>query len=244
MRGNIDNNVEQSIDIADLIYLVTYMFQDGPELPCFEEADVNADTQIDIATLIYLVTYMFQEGPPPLDCPPVVPDTVIFPLTIGNEWLSSYTEYNTSGGIIDAGTSATRVVGDSTVNDWLWHIVVDSMTGGGRSLWTNREDGLWWYTDTSAVQEALVLKYPANTNDTYPYYDLTVRVASTNAIVTVPAGQFTCYYYELDAPIVGTIGKIWAAPNIGLVKAEQYNLNIIWLYLQMRVELESYQLVE
>ncbi len=244
VRGNIDNGSSQDPDIADLIYLVGFMFQEGPALPCYEEADVNADTEIDIADLIHLVGFMFQEGPPPFDCPPTTPDSVIFPLTIGNEWLSNFTEYNTSGGVVATGTSSTRVVGDSTVNDWLWQIVIDSTTGGDSTLWTNREDGAWSYTDTSATQEALALKYPANPNDTYPYYDLTVRVASTSAIVTVPAGQFTCYYYELNAPVIGTIGKIWAAPNVGIVKAEQYNLNLIWLYLQTLVELQSYTLVE
>ena len=94
------------------------------------------------------------------------------------------------------------MVSDSTVNEWLWHIVIDSTTGGDSTLWTNRADGAWSYSDTSATQEALALKYPAAPNDSYPYYDLTVTVVSTDVAVTVPAGEFTCYYYELDAPII------------------------------------------
>jgi PKD repeat protein len=69
-RGNIDDDPGDSIDIVDLIYLVNYMFQDGPELPCPEEANVNGDIygEIDITDLIHLVTYMFQGGVDPAIC--------------------------------------------------------------------------------------------------------------------------------------------------------------------------------
>ena len=58
-------------DIADLIHMVTYMFQEGPEpVPIVLSADINCDLGIDIADLIHLVSYMFQDGPPPCDhCP-------------------------------------------------------------------------------------------------------------------------------------------------------------------------------
>ncbi len=54
------------IDIADLIYLVMFMFNDGPDLPIHDAADVNGTcTGPNIADLTYLVFFMFQEGPPP-----------------------------------------------------------------------------------------------------------------------------------------------------------------------------------
>jgi PKD repeat protein len=70
MRGNINNDAEQAIDITDLIYLVQYMFQNGPEPLCMKEANVNGDMmgEIDITDLIHLVQYMFQEGPEPFIC--------------------------------------------------------------------------------------------------------------------------------------------------------------------------------
>ena len=59
---------QQGPDIADLVYLVTYMFQNGPEPPAPVTADINGDgVGPDIADLVYLVTYMFQTGPAP-DC--------------------------------------------------------------------------------------------------------------------------------------------------------------------------------
>ena len=69
-RGNIDDSADDALDISDLIYLVDYMFTQGPAPVCTDEADLNSgnDGIIDISDLIYLVDYMFTEGPPPPPC--------------------------------------------------------------------------------------------------------------------------------------------------------------------------------
>ncbi len=69
IRGNIDNDPLNGIDIADLVYLVEYSFSGGPAPVCTEEADVNGDGGLDIADIIYLVEYMFAQGPAPVSCP-------------------------------------------------------------------------------------------------------------------------------------------------------------------------------
>ncbi len=70
MRGNINGDSEESIDIADLIYMVSFMFNDGPEPQCMDEANVNGDLygDIDVSDLIHLVNYMFQDGTEPVIC--------------------------------------------------------------------------------------------------------------------------------------------------------------------------------
>jgi len=82
-RGDIDHNGTIEPDIADLVYLVTYMFQNGPAPLCddpyepecpdnyFVESDIdgNGTCSPDIADLVYLVTYMFQDGPALVPCP-------------------------------------------------------------------------------------------------------------------------------------------------------------------------------
>jgi len=56
-------------DIADLVYLVAYMFQGGEPPPCLEQADIDGSgSGPDIADLVYLVAYMFEGGPPPAPC--------------------------------------------------------------------------------------------------------------------------------------------------------------------------------
>ncbi len=69
IRGNVDDDGGDAIDISDLVYLVDYMFIGGPEPPCFGEADMDASGGIDISDLVYLVDYMFNGGPEPAACP-------------------------------------------------------------------------------------------------------------------------------------------------------------------------------
>jgi len=69
IRGNVDYDLGDAIDISDLVYLVDYMFTGGPPPPCFEEADMNGDLSLDISDLVWLVDYMFTGGPPPVACP-------------------------------------------------------------------------------------------------------------------------------------------------------------------------------
>ncbi len=65
-RGDLD--FTGTVDIADLIYLVTYAFNEGPDpLPTWESADHDCSGgEIDIGDIIHQVQFMFQEGPP---CP-------------------------------------------------------------------------------------------------------------------------------------------------------------------------------
>ena len=56
-------------DIGDLVYLVDFMFTDGPEPPVMDAANVDgAGEIIDVGDLVYLVDYMFNGGPA-LICP-------------------------------------------------------------------------------------------------------------------------------------------------------------------------------
>ena len=71
IRGNVDYDPGDIIDISDLVYLVDYMFTGGPAPVCIEEADMdcsNGPSPIDIADLVYLVDYMFNLGPVPCRC--------------------------------------------------------------------------------------------------------------------------------------------------------------------------------
>ncbi len=74
-RGNIDAVIGAGgpIDVADLSYLVDYLFRSGPPPPCDEEGNVDsvvgAGGPIDVADLSYLVDYLFRAGPVPPPCP-------------------------------------------------------------------------------------------------------------------------------------------------------------------------------
>ncbi len=69
--GDVDHSGVLPIDIADLVYLIDYMFNEGPIPVCWGEGDIDGSgvIPIDIADLVYLVDYMFQSGPAPAVCP-------------------------------------------------------------------------------------------------------------------------------------------------------------------------------
>ncbi|MDH3889844.1 MAG: PKD domain-containing protein [candidate division Zixibacteria bacterium] len=52
--------------IDDLVYMVDYMFNQGPPPPIMANADVDGSGSLDIADLVYLVDYMFNAGPAPV----------------------------------------------------------------------------------------------------------------------------------------------------------------------------------
>ena len=66
MRGDV--NDDGAINVADLGYLVNYLFFGGDDPPCLEEGDVNGDGAINVADLGYLVNFLFFGGPPPPPC--------------------------------------------------------------------------------------------------------------------------------------------------------------------------------
>lgn len=67
-RGNINGDLGDSIDIADLTYFVDYIFNGGAPSPCPIEGDVNGSGETDIADLVYLVEYLLLGGLPPVSC--------------------------------------------------------------------------------------------------------------------------------------------------------------------------------
>ncbi len=74
IRGNVDmiTGAGGEIDVADLTYLVAYLFLGGPPPPCIPEANVDGLTgaggPVDVADLTYLVAYLFAGGPAPVPC--------------------------------------------------------------------------------------------------------------------------------------------------------------------------------
>lgn len=68
-HGNVDNSIDLQVDIGDLVYLVDYMFTEGPPpFPSVLLADMDCSGGvIDIADATYLVDYMFTGGPLPVN---------------------------------------------------------------------------------------------------------------------------------------------------------------------------------
>jgi hypothetical protein len=64
-----DSNADGLVDIGDAIYLINYMFKDGPPpQPHMCVGDVNNDGITNIGDALYLINYMFKDGPAPGSC--------------------------------------------------------------------------------------------------------------------------------------------------------------------------------
>jgi hypothetical protein len=62
-RGDI--NCDDRRNVTDIIYLINYLFKDGPAPSFIETGDVNCDGKVTISDAVYLVNYLFKGGPPP-----------------------------------------------------------------------------------------------------------------------------------------------------------------------------------
>jgi hypothetical protein len=60
-----DVNDDGKIDVADVVYLINYLFTGGPEPSPFQAGDANSDGETNIADAVYLINYLFAGGLPP-----------------------------------------------------------------------------------------------------------------------------------------------------------------------------------
>jgi choice-of-anchor B domain-containing protein len=68
-RGNVNGSASENPTIADLTYLVQFLFNGGGAPPCLDEANVNSVSTITVADLTFLVQFLFNSGPAPAACP-------------------------------------------------------------------------------------------------------------------------------------------------------------------------------
>jgi hypothetical protein len=62
-----DANTDGEVSIADVVYLLNYLFRNGPAPDPLELGDENGDGAVSLEDAIYLLNYLFKGGPPP--CP-------------------------------------------------------------------------------------------------------------------------------------------------------------------------------
>jgi hypothetical protein len=63
-----DANNDEAVDVADVVYLINYLFISGPPPVALPSGDVNCDRRIDISDVVYLINYLFIRGPAPVMC--------------------------------------------------------------------------------------------------------------------------------------------------------------------------------
>jgi hypothetical protein len=61
LRG--DANTDGDMNMADAIYLLQYLFAEGPAVRCPDAGDANDDESMNLADGIYILQYLFADGP-------------------------------------------------------------------------------------------------------------------------------------------------------------------------------------
>ena len=60
-----DCNRDAIVDVGDVVYLINYLFKNGPSPQPLQAGDVNLDTVVDVGDVVYLINYLFKAGQPP-----------------------------------------------------------------------------------------------------------------------------------------------------------------------------------
>lgn len=64
-KGDCDGSGE--IDVDDVVFLIEYIFADGPAPDPIDIGDVDCSDSIDIDDAVYLINFIFSGGPPPCE---------------------------------------------------------------------------------------------------------------------------------------------------------------------------------
>lgn len=62
-----DASGDEIVDIADVVYLLNYVFKGGDPPDPLERGDVNLDGIVDLADVVYLLNHLFKDGPSPCE---------------------------------------------------------------------------------------------------------------------------------------------------------------------------------
>ena len=69
LRGDVTG--DGLVKVADITFLIAYVWRGGPPPNCSLHADVTGDdpTYVNVADVTFLIAYVFRGGPPPVACP-------------------------------------------------------------------------------------------------------------------------------------------------------------------------------
>ena len=62
-----DCNEDEDINILDIVYLINYIYKNGPPPIPWESGEVDGDGMINILDVVYLINYIYKNGPPPVE---------------------------------------------------------------------------------------------------------------------------------------------------------------------------------
>ncbi|UCD94682.1 MAG: hypothetical protein JSU69_01120 [Candidatus Zixiibacteriota bacterium] len=61
-----DANDDGAVNLLDVTYIIDWIYKDGPEPPCFDQADADGRQGGHILDVTYLINYLYKNGPAPV----------------------------------------------------------------------------------------------------------------------------------------------------------------------------------
>ncbi len=65
-----DANGDGIVNVGDIVFLVSYLYKNGPPPVPVSEGDVNCDGIVNVGDIVFLVSYLYRNGPVPRCCDP------------------------------------------------------------------------------------------------------------------------------------------------------------------------------
>jgi len=56
---------DEEINLADVVYLINYLYREGPPPSPLFLGDVNCNDEVDLGDVVYLINYLYRDGPEP-----------------------------------------------------------------------------------------------------------------------------------------------------------------------------------
>jgi hypothetical protein len=63
-----DANGDRQVNVADAVFIINYVFKDGPAPEPLMGGDANCDNEVNVGDAVYVINYVFKGGPEPC-CP-------------------------------------------------------------------------------------------------------------------------------------------------------------------------------
>jgi hypothetical protein len=61
-----DANKDGEVEVGDVVYLINYLYRNGPEPILLQSGDPTNDCSIDASDIVYLINFLYRYGPTPL----------------------------------------------------------------------------------------------------------------------------------------------------------------------------------
>jgi hypothetical protein len=159
----------------------------------------------------------------------------VFPLHVGNNWKYLWNEYGVLGDIIRRDTDFVHVDSVTSYNG------KPAFALNGSMIYLYSGNDLMYVSSYNTTGESplIILRYPVKVNESITVSDTTdpsghqvlrtIRLASVDSIITVPAGTFKCLFYETYR-IQGRAGELdtffisqeYYALGVGRIKGNHY----------------------